>query len=408
MVVEDRLSEILSEFARTLVTDFPIQSILDHLVQHVVDVLPVDGAGVALISPTTHPEFVAGSNAAAVRYERFQADLAEGPCLAAYETDRPISIPDLRLDARFPRFAAAALDAGLVAVFTFPLRNGDRCLGALDLYRDSVGELGERDLAVAQTLADVATAYLLNAEARVTKTEFVAAVSHELRSPIGSIAGFVELLEDDDDGQLSADQRAYLRAIRRSSDRLMLLADDLLTLSRLESPVVSHAVVRVDLRALAHLVLEQLEPAISAKSLVATSDLPAEPLWVRGDPQRLESLLSNLLSNAVKFTPSGGWVRLVVGATHDHARIEVSDGGLGIPASEQAHLFTRFFRSSTAREHAIPGSGLGLNIVDSIVKSHGGEIGVKSEHLGGSTFTVTLPLTPVPVQEPVQEPEPVP
>src|SRR6185312_2850343 len=106
---EDRLSEVLGEFARTLVTDFPIEGILDHLVRRIVDILPIDAAGVSLISPTTHPRLVAGSDESAVRYERLQTALGEGPCLAAYESDGPISIPDLAEDPRFPRFAKCAL-----------------------------------------------------------------------------------------------------------------------------------------------------------------------------------------------------------------------------------------------------------------------------------------------------------
>ena len=235
VVTENRLSGVLSEFARTLVTDFPIQGILDHLVLRIVDILPIEAAGVSLISPTTHPRFIAGSDESAVRYEHLQTALGEGPCIAAYETDEPIAIPDLADDERFPRFTANALDEGLMAVFTFPLRNDDRCLGALDLYRTTAGALDAEEMTVAQTLADVTTAYLLNAQARQAKTEFVATVSHELRTPMTSIAGFIELLEDDVGDTLSEDQRGFVDAIRRNSDRLTALADELLMLSSLES-----------------------------------------------------------------------------------------------------------------------------------------------------------------------------
>ena len=148
VVTENRLSGVLSEFARTLVTDFPIQGILDHLVLRIVDILPIEAAGVSLISPTTHPRFIAGSDESAVRYEHLQTALDEGPCIAAYETIEPIAIPDLADDDRFPRFAANALDEGLMAVFTFPLRNDGRCLGALDLYRTTAGALDAEEMIV--------------------------------------------------------------------------------------------------------------------------------------------------------------------------------------------------------------------------------------------------------------------
>ncbi len=163
---EQQLSEVLSEFARTMVTDFPIQAILDHLVGRIVDVLPVTSAGVTLISPGSHPQYVAASDEAALRYEALQTELGEGPCLEAYRSGEAVSVPDLREEHRFPAFVQRAIDEGLVAAFTFPLRNGDKRLGALDLYRDTAGALDAATMAAAQTLADVAAAYVLNARAR--------------------------------------------------------------------------------------------------------------------------------------------------------------------------------------------------------------------------------------------------
>ncbi len=163
---ERQLSEVLSEFARTMVTDFPIQAILDHLVVRIVDVLPIDAAGVTLISADSAPRYVAASDVSALRFEELQTEVGEGPCLAAYQTGEPVAVPNLVEEDRFPRFTPRALDAGLVAVFTFPLRQGHIRLGALDLYRQAPGPLDAQAMAAAQTLADVAAAYLSNAQAR--------------------------------------------------------------------------------------------------------------------------------------------------------------------------------------------------------------------------------------------------
>lgn len=165
MATED-LADVLSEFARTMVTDFPIQGILDHLVQRIVEIMPVTGAGVTLISPGLNPRYCSASNDAALRFEKLQTDLGEGPCLAAYHAGEAISVPDLRSEERFPRFSPQALAAGMGAVFTFPLNHGDLRLGALDLYRDAPGPLSTDSMRSAQTLADVAAAYLINAQAR--------------------------------------------------------------------------------------------------------------------------------------------------------------------------------------------------------------------------------------------------
>jgi diguanylate cyclase (GGDEF)-like protein len=166
MDIERRLSDVLSEFARTLVTDFPIQSILDHLVVRIVDVLPISAAGVTLISPGADPHYIAASDDSAMRFEQLQTELGEGPCLIAYEHGEAVVVPDLRADDRFPRFSARAIEEGLAAVFTFPLRHDDLQLGALDLYRTSAGPMNAGAMTAAQTLADVASAYLLNAQAR--------------------------------------------------------------------------------------------------------------------------------------------------------------------------------------------------------------------------------------------------
>ena len=127
-----------------------------------------------------------------------------------------------------------------------------------------------------------------------------------------------------------------------------------------------------------------------------TFQTPVGPVLVSGDAASLEAVVTNLVGNALKYTHDGGWVRCTLTTRGGTAHLEVADNGLGIPESEQRDLFTKFFHSSTAQGHAIQGIGLGLTIVDSIVRSHGGDITVVSEHLKGSAFTVTFPLSEAP------------
>jgi signal transduction histidine kinase len=247
-------------------------------------------------------------------------------------------------------------------------------------------------MAAAQTLADVTTAYLVNAQDRVAKVEFVAALSHELRTPMTSISGFIELLSEDPDGRLSEDQNTFLSAIRHNGERLMSLADDLLTISSLEAAAQRHMLHAVDLGKVVVQAHAAISSVIAHRGLVVTFEVPEEPVNIQGDIPNLESMVSNLVSNALKFTEDGGWVRCTLRVVDGAARLQVSDSGLGIPLAEQPDLFTRFYRSSTARAHAIQGSGLGLTIVASVVHQHGGEISFISEDEVGSTFTVNLPL----------------
>jgi diguanylate cyclase (GGDEF)-like protein len=189
MVHEAKLSSVLSDFARNLATNYPIQHILDHLVQRIVAILPITGAGVTLISDGTAPRYVAASDEAALRFERMQTDIWQGPCLSAFESGDAVAIPDLSRDERYPKFSPEAVAGGLAAVFTFPLNHAGGRLGSLDLYRDVPGGLDDDDMVAAQTLADVAAAYLLNAqardEARMTSDRFR---DSSMRDPLTGLA----------------------------------------------------------------------------------------------------------------------------------------------------------------------------------------------------------------------------
>ena len=179
------LAQVLVEFAHTLGTDFPIQRILDHLVLRIVDILPVTGAGVMVMGPMEELHFIAASNDVVTRIEGLQNELGEGPCLEAYRTGEAVAVTDLAADTRFSEFSPRAAAAGLAAVFTFPMRRDGTRLGAVDLYRDTPGALSAADLERAQTLADVAAAYLFNAQARLESSATVDQLNHlSLHDPL--------------------------------------------------------------------------------------------------------------------------------------------------------------------------------------------------------------------------------
>jgi PAS domain S-box-containing protein len=232
-------------------------------------------------------------------------------------------------------------------------------------------------------------------EVDAVKDAFISSVSHELRTPITSIVGYLEMLEEGDFGALGD---AQLRAVRRviaNSDRLLGLVDDLLTLSTVQHDGLGMAEKVLDLGEVVRAGCAVVSPGLERGSTVLEVDLPDEPLPVVGDRDLLERVVINLVGNAVKFTPDGGrvGVRLVAGAGPGEAChvLTVSDTGIGIPAAELEHLFTRFFRSSNAQKQAIPGSGLGLSIAHAVVARHGGRMEVDSALGEGATFTVHLP-----------------
>lgn len=166
MTSEEQLCGVLSTFARNMTTEFSLQCVLGDLVRGIVDILPISGAGVTLIACGEPPCCLATSGESALRFEQLQSELNEGPCLVAYRTGEAVAVPDLKADRRFTTFAARACEAGLGAVFTFPLRHRDARLGALDLYQDHPGPLDSASMTSAETLADVAAAYVISAQAR--------------------------------------------------------------------------------------------------------------------------------------------------------------------------------------------------------------------------------------------------
>lgn len=177
---EQRLSKALVEFAQTLISSFSIQDILDRLVNSVVRVIGVTGAGVVLRGSDEQMHFVAASDDVVLHIEHLQLELGEGPCLLVSETGERVLVGDLRTDRRFERFSPRAAEAGLGAVFSFPLRGEEVSMGALDLYSDSPRELGERQLVASQILADVASVYISNARSRAVAQQSEDQLRHRL------------------------------------------------------------------------------------------------------------------------------------------------------------------------------------------------------------------------------------
>ena len=223
------------------------------------------------------------------------------------------------------------------------------------------------------------------------KYEFIALVSHALRTPLTSIRGYTELLLDGEAGELGDDQRQFLGVVERNAHRLLHLVGDLLFLAQVEAGKLVLDVGAVDLGAVASESVEAARPQAEARRITLTLATGPVPL-VAGDRARIGQLMDNLVSNAIKFTPEGGRVDVRVRALSKRAVFEVRDSGIGIPANEREHLFQRFYRTSTATEQAIQGTGLGLAISKAIVEAHDGRITLTSEQDVGTTFRVELPL----------------
>jgi two-component system NtrC family sensor kinase len=219
------------------------------------------------------------------------------------------------------------------------------------------------------------------------KSEFVTTVSHDLRSPLTAILGYVELI--DRAGEVNDQQREFIRRVRHSVEQIRVLITDLLDLGRIEAGMDA-AKQSTPLPVLARYAIDGLRASAESKNLELEADLPDDLPLITGDPIRLRQLIGNLLENAIKYTPPGGRVHIETLSEDDQVILRVSDNGPGIPPGDQPYLFDKFFRASNVPDET-PGTGLGLSIVKSIVDSHNGRIWVESVLGQGTRFTVVLP-----------------
>jgi signal transduction histidine kinase/FixJ family two-component response regulator len=218
------------------------------------------------------------------------------------------------------------------------------------------------------------------------KSEFVTTVSHDLRSPLTAILGYVELIERA--GKLNEQQQEFTQRVRFSVQQITDLVTDLLDLGRIEAGLdIARENTPID--RITHYAVESLQGVAESQGVKLDIELDKGLPLVNGDPVRLRQMVGNLLDNAIKYTPEGGTVRVQAEAEGGQVILRVIDNGPGIPPADQPYLFDKFFRASNIPDD-MPGTGLGLSIVKSIVDNHGGRIWVDSKLGEGTTFTVVL------------------
>lgn len=296
----------------------------------------------------------------------------------------------------------AAIDVG--SILFVPLGSGGECLGNLVLTRPmQAPDWTETEAASALEVGRDLGGAIFNARAYerehrlVTelqaldtyKSQLIATVSHELKNPLTSVLGHLEILESVDD--LPPPVCTSLNAMERGARRLGRVVDDLLLLAKVGDP--AHPVIArpVDLRTIVDDVVELTAVEAERRHVSVSVEAGADQVLAYGDAVELDRVVSNLLSNALKYTPESGHITVSVGRLGDEVELVCSDDGLGISTEDQKELFTEFFRSSNPAAVAQPGTGLGLAIVSRIVRRHGGHIAVESALGRGSTFRVLLP-----------------
>ncbi len=220
------------------------------------------------------------------------------------------------------------------------------------------------------------------------KSLFLAMAAHDLRGPLTSIHGFAEFLKEDVTGEK---QLEFVEIIAAQSDRLRRLINDLLDLDQIEAGKLVLDRRKCNLNDVVHEVVTALRPTIEMRRQSINVNLPTRPLLIWADSERLTQVLYNLIDNAVKYTPEGGQVRITARRNQESIELEVQDTGRGMTDDQVARLFSLYYRAAEARHIDVPGTGLGLFIVKTLVEAHQGEISVESVPGRGTSFTVRLP-----------------
>jgi PAS domain S-box-containing protein len=219
------------------------------------------------------------------------------------------------------------------------------------------------------------------------KSEFVAAVSHDLRSPLTAILGYVQLLERA--GPLNQAQKEFVDRVQQNVSNITSLITDLLDLGRIEAGL-DLTLTECLINEILNEIIEELQPSFEGKRLLVESKIPAAVAPVMGDRNRLHQAFSNLVTNALKYTPECGQIAIELLEQEGQVIVRIADTGLGIPPPDQSFIFDKFFRASNVANN-YDGTGLGLSIVKSVVDRHYGRIWVSSELNSGSIFTIVLP-----------------
>jgi len=248
-------------------------------------------------------------------------------------------------------------------------------------------DLGQESSSITISIKDLTKSY----QVEKMRRDFVANVSHELKTPLTAVRGYTETLLD---GAMQdpATLKRFLSKIKANSDRLHALVNDILGLTKLESEENQEPIVPVRLAPGVEKVIQEFEQMIEQKNFTIESDLTADPN-VLAHGEGVENIFRNLFSNALRYTPEGGTISITLASKQALGVLTVTDNGVGIPSTKIPRVFERFYLVDKARSGELGGTGLGLSIVKNLCSQFGGSVYVESEYGMGSKFTVEIPLS---------------
>jgi len=398
----------LQEVASVISGEPDLNETLRRMVQIIVKSLSADLCAFMLYDQATE-ELVTQPGAhglpeqAALRLPRAYVKDPASASGRVFSGGAPFLSPDVTQDPTLnPRLAGVW---GARSLLIVPLTVENRCIGVLRLGHAKTNHFTQDHLRLAGLIAEEAAVIVQNAklygqvQANVQelkqldrlKTEFISVVSHELRTPITIVKGFIALLLNKKVGPLTGQQEKFLGLANQSIDRLSVLINDLLDISRVEAGRLEIHPVSLDMAAMLREAAKDHAVTAAKKKIDLDVQAAKTVAAVKADPNRIRQVIDNLIGNALKFTPEGGRVTLTAREDEEIVHVGVHDTGIGIPETEWEKIFEKFYQLNPAATRHARGAGLGLAICRSLVQLHGGKIWVESKVDEGSHFQFSLP-----------------
>lgn len=379
---------------------FPLTATMHRIACIALELCHLDDCAIALLDETGTKLGILATSSDSAEDRPVTFPLYQEPLTVLAEQHQPLVLRNVSLDARMQ-----PLTGGTTSVLAcLPLLAQDHLLGVLIARASAEDAFPETQLHLLALLAEQAALALGNArqaelvrDAERMKANFLSLVTHELRSPLNTINGYLDLILEGMTGELNVQQQEFIRRARASSEHLYALLEDLLLATRADAGQMRLKRSLVPLDELVAGAIEELEVSAQDSQITLESELPSGLPSLLIDSVRIQQVLRNLLTNALHFTPAGGRItvsaRVLPASKHQEnglVEVHVRDTGIGIASEYHERIFERFFQVPRAEGGRGSGQGLGLAIVKLIVELHGGRIWLESAPGRGSTFSFTL------------------
>jgi signal transduction histidine kinase len=380
--------ERLIEIGRSLNSTLELRPLLQRIVVAARQLTDTEETSILLLDRKTGQlHFEAATNLSGMRSIVVPMEGSIAGLVA--RTSKPVVVPDARNDPHFYRQADEQSDFSTRSILAVPMVVRDHVIGVLEAVNKCGGDAFTReDVELLTVLSGQAAVAVQNA-LLFQQSDLVAEIVHEMRTPLMSIIGYAELMQQP--GMTLEQCQQFAGIVEGEAERLAGLANNFLDLAKLESGRAALDCAPVDLSTVIHMAVSVLRPQANAKQVMLAVNVVDDLPSVVGDGQRLHQVMLNLIGNGIKYCRSGDQVAVTAECVEDVLTVRVADTGPGIPEDALPRIFERFYRVPGSGDQAV-GSGLVLTITREIVEAHGGEISVGSEEGEGATFTFTLPL----------------